>query len=575
MKKMTKKARLFFVGTFTGIAIMALVSFDNYFEISKNLEIYSAIMKELNIYYVDEIKPGDLTKTGVDAMLESLDPYTVYIPESMVEDHRMSTTGQYGGIGAVVRKKGDYVVITEPYENSPAQKAGLQAGDLIVEVAGQSTKGKSTDDVVKFLRGAPNTSVQMKVKREGVSTEVVIDLTREEIKIPNVPYYGMIDNEIGYIKLKGFTNNAGGDVNAALTDLKQKNAGMKGVILDLRGNPGGLLREAINVVNVFVDKNQTVVSTKGKVTEWNKTYKTINAATDQNVPLAVLVDRGSASASEIVSGTIQDLDRGVIIGQRSFGKGLVQTTRPLIYNAQLKLTTSKYYIPSGRCIQALDYSHRNADGSVGSIPDSLRSKFKTKSGRFVYDGGGIYPDVSIKPRKYSHILQSLVINNLIFDYATIYKSKHPQIASARDFVLTEADYTDFITFLQDKSYEYKTESEKLLDEFKKIAEKEHYYNDLQVEFDALVTKKKATKSNDLQKFKPEIIEFITEEIVSRYYYQKGRIESSFANDAELKEAVAILKDNNRYKTILSEGYEIKLVDYEGGDLEEEIIMEEE
>ncbi len=575
MKKMTKQARIFLMGSITGVAIMALVSFDNYFEISKNLEIYSAIMKELNIYYVDEIKPGDLTKTGVDAMLESLDPYTVYIPESMVEDHRMSTTGQYGGIGAVVRKKGDYVVITEPYENSPAQKAGLQAGDLIVEVAGQSTKGKSTDDVVKFLRGAPNTSVQMKVKREGVANEVVIDLTREEIKIPNVPYYGMVDNEIGYIKLKGFTNNAGGDVNAALTDLKQKNAGMKGVILDLRGNPGGLLREAINVVNVFVDKNQTVVSTKGKVSEWNKTYKTINAATDQNVPLAVLVDRGSASASEIVSGTIQDLDRGVIIGQRSFGKGLVQTTRPLIYNAQLKLTTSKYYIPSGRCIQALDYSHRNADGSVGSIPDSLRSKFKTKSGRFVYDGGGIYPDVSIKPRKYSHILQSLVINNLIFDYATIYKSKHPEIASARDFVLTEADYTDFITFLQDKSYEYKTESEKLLDEFKKIAEKEHYYNDLQLEFDALVTKKKATKSNDLQKFKPEILEFITEEIVSRYYYQKGRIESSFANDAELKEAVAILKDNNRYKTILSEGYEIKLVDYEGGDLEEEMIMEEE
>jgi|688.fasta_scaffold213280_1 carboxyl-terminal processing protease len=575
MKKMTKQARIFLMGSITGVAIMALVSFDNYFEISKNLEIYSAIMKELNIYYVDEIKPGDLTKTGVDAMLESLDPYTVYIPESMVEDHRMSTTGQYGGIGAVVRKKGDYVVITEPYENSPAQKAGLQAGDLIVEVAGQSTKGKSTDDVVKFLRGAPNTSVQMKVKREGVANEVVIDLTREEIKIPNVPYYGMVDNEIGYIKLKGFTNNAGGDVNAALTDLKQKNAGMKGVILDLRGNPGGLLREAINVVNVFVDKNQTVVSTKGKVSEWNKTYKTINAATDQNVPLAVLVDRGSASASEIVSGTIQDLDRGVIIGQRSFGKGLVQTTRPLIYNAQLKLTTSKYYIPSGRCIQALDYSHRNADGSVGSIPDSLRSKFKTKSGRFVYDGGGIYPDVSIKPRKYSHILQSLVINNLIFDYATIYKSKHPEIASARDFVLTEADYTDFITFLQDKSYEYKTESEKLLDEFKKIAEKEHYYNDLQLEFDALVTKKKATKSNDLQKFKPEILEFITEEIVSRYYYQKGRIESSFANDAEIKEAVAILKDNNRYKTILSEGYEIKLVDYEGGDLEEEMIMEEE
>lgn len=575
IKKMTKKARIFFMGGFAGVAIMTLVSFDNYFEISKNLEIFSAIMKELNVYYVDEIKPGDLTKTGVDAMLESLDPYTVYIPESMVEDHRMSTTGQYGGIGAVIRKKGDFVMVTEPYENSPAQKAGLQAGDIIVEVAGQSTKGKTTDDVVKFLRGAANTNVQLKVKREGVTTEVVIDLMREEIKIPNVPYYGMIDSEIGYIKLKGFTTNAGGEVQASLTDLKTKNPGMKGVILDLRGNPGGLLREAINVVNVFVDQNQNVVSTKGKVSEWNKQYKTVNKGTDINIPLAVLVDRGSASASEIVSGTLQDLDRGVVIGQRSFGKGLVQTTRPLIYNAQLKLTTSKYYIPSGRCIQALDYTHRNVDGSVGTMPDSLRSKFKTKNGRIVYDGGGIYPDVSIKPRKYSNILRSLVINNLIFDYATIYKSKHPTIASARDFVLTDTDYDDFITFLKDKSYEYKTESEKLLDEFKKIAEKEHYYTELQTEFDALYTKKKATKSNDLQKFKPEILEFITEEIVSRYYFQKGRIESSFTNDAELKEALAILKDEARYKTILSEGYEIKLVDYEAEELDGEIIVEDE
>lgn len=575
MNKMTRKVRVFFMGTFAGVAIMTLVSFDNYFEISKNLEIFSAIMKELNVYYVDEIKPGDLTKTGVDAMLESLDPYTVYIPESMVEDHRMSTTGQYGGIGAVVRKKGDYVMVTEPYDGSPAQKAGLQAGDIIVEVAGQSTKGKTTDDVVKFLRGAANTNVQLKVKREGVVTEVVIDLMREEIKIPNVPYYGMIDTEIGYIKLKGFTMNAGGEIQTSLTDLKTKNPGMKGVILDLRGNPGGLLREAINVVNVFVDQNQNVVSTKGKVSEWNKQYKTVNKGTDMNIPLAILVDRGSASASEIVSGTLQDLDRGVVIGQRSFGKGLVQTTRPLIYNAQLKLTTSKYYIPSGRCIQALDYTHRNADGSVGTIPDSLRSKFKTKNGRIVYDGGGIYPDISIKPRKYSNILRSLVVNSLIFDYATIYKSKHPTIATARDFGLTDTDYDDFIAFLKDKSYEYKTESEKLLDEFKKIAEKEHYYIDLQGEFDALYSKKKATKSNDLQKFKPEILEFITEEIVSRYYFQKGRIEASFTNDAELKEAIAVLKDEARYKTILSEGFEIKLVDYEAEELDGEIIVEDE
>lgn len=576
MKSFSRKVRWYVAGAFTGVAITALVSFDNYFEISKNLEIFSAVMKELNIYYVDEIKPGDLTKTGLDAMLESLDPYTVYIPESMVEDHRMNTTGQYGGIGAVVRKKGDYVVITEPYEGSPAHKAGLQAGDIIVEVAGQSTKGKSTDDVVKFLRGAPNTTVTMKVKREGVANDVEINLTREEIKIPNVPYYGMIDSEIGYIKLRGFTMNAGQDVSASLTDLKQKNSGLKGIVLDLRGNPGGLLREAINVVNVFVDKGQTVVSTKGKVSEWNKTYKTVNNAVDPNIPLAVLVDRGSASASEIVSGTIQDLDRGVIVGQRSFGKGLVQTTRPLIYNCQLKLTTSKYYIPSGRCIQALDYSHKGADGSVGSIPDSLRSKFKTQTGRIVYDGGGIYPDVSVKPRKYSNVLRSLVVNNLIFDYATIYKSKHPQIASARDFKLSDTDYNDFVTFLKDKSYEYKTESEKLLDQFKEIAEKEHYFSELSGEFDALYNKKKATKSNDLQKFKPEIMEFLVDEIVSRYYLQKGRIEASFATDNELKEAMAILKEPSRYQTILSEKYEIKLVDFTEEEISnEEVVPEEE
>jgi len=572
IKNITKKTRWYLTGAFTGVAFMTLVSFDNYFEISKNLEIFSAIMKELNIYYVDEIKPGELTKTGVDAMLESLDPYTVYIPESMVEDHRMSTTGQYGGIGAQVRKKGDYVVITDIYDNSPAQKSGLQAGDVIVEVAGQSTKGKSTDDVVKFLRGAAQTSVQIKVKREGQANDVPIDLTREEIKIPNVPYYGMLDNELGYIKLKGFTNNAGGEVSTSLVDLKTKNPGIKGVVLDLRGNPGGLLREAINVVNVFVDKNQNVVSTKGKVSEWNKQYKTVNTATDVNIPLVVLVDRGSASASEIVSGTIQDLDRGVIIGQRSFGKGLVQTTRQLIYNAQIKLTTSKYYIPSGRCIQALDYSHRNSDGSVGTIPDSLRSKFKTKNGRIVYDGGGIYPDVSIKPRKYSNILRSLVLNNLIFDFATIYKSKHTTIASAREFTLTDNDYNDFIAFLKDKSYEYKTESEKLLDEFKQIAEKEHYYADLQPEFDALYNKKKASKSNDIQKFKAEIVEFLTEEIASRYYFSKGRIESSFATDVELKEAIVILKDANKYKSILSEGYEIKLIDHEAEEMEEEEVI---
>jgi len=574
MKKMNRTFRHFLLGLGLGVVSVGAVSYDNYFELSKNLEIFSTLFKELNVYYVDEIQPGELTKTGIDAMLESLDPYTVYIPESDIEDHRLSTTGQYGGVGAVIRKKGDYVVVTEPYENYPAQKSGLMAGDVIMEVNGQSTKGKTTDDVVKILRGAPNTAVDIKVQREGTDGILTFSITRQEIKIQNVPYYGMVDQEIGYIRLRGFTNNAGNDVKDALTALKKDNPNMKGVVLDLRGNPGGLLREAINVVNVFVDRNQLVVSTKGKVDEWNKTYKTLNPGTDVNIPLAVIINRGSASASEIVSGTIQDLDRGVVIGQRSYGKGLVQTTRPLIYNTQLKVTTSKYYIPSGRCIQALDYSHKNADGSAGTIPDSLRSQFKTKNGRIVYDGGGIYPDVSIRPRKYSNVLRSLVNKNLIFDYATGYRVSHPSIADARRFALTDEDYQLFVDFLKDKSYEYTTESEKLLEEFRETAQKEKYYSEVETEFTALLDKKKTIKNNDLQKFKEEIREYLTDEIVARYYFQKGRIEAALVNDQEVREAISILKDQERYKTILSGSYEIKLVDYEHELVDEEYVEEE-
>lgn len=564
MKK--TRFRWFLGGTLTGLVMMTLLSFDNYFEISKNIEIFSAVMRELNIYYVDEIKPGDLTKKGIDGMLESLDPYTVYIPETAIEDHKMSITGQYGGIGSTVRKSGDYLMIAEPYEDSPAAKSGLKPGDIVLNVNGQSTKGKDVDDVVKVMRGAPNTTVTLTIKRG----EEVKDysITREEIKIKNVPYAGMIDSEIGYIKLQGFTEDAGKEVGEALKDLKSKNA-LKGVVLDLRGNPGGLLREAVNVVNVFVDKQQLVVTTKGKVEEWNKTYKTLNPAVDATIPLVVLVDRGSASASEIVSGTIQDLDRGVIIGQRSFGKGLVQVTRQMnAYNTQIKLTTSKYYIPSGRCIQALDYTNKNADGSVHTIPDSLRSKFTTKGGRVVYDGGGVYPDISIKPHKYSTILISLVQKNFIFDYATIYQRKHEKIASAREFKFTDEDYNDFVAFLKDKNYEYKTESEKKLDEFKEISEKEKYFKELEVEFNALLEKKKSSKSNDLFKFKDEIKEFLIDEIVSRYYYRRGRVEVSLDIDAEIKEALVVLKDVNRYKQILSKDYEIKLIDYKAEDFEE-------
>jgi carboxyl-terminal processing protease len=521
------------------------------------------------MYYVDETDPGDMVKTAIDAMLEKLDPYTNYIPESDIEDHRFMTTGQYGGIGALVRQKGDYIYISEPYEDRPAQKAGLQAGDALLEVDGKSVKGKQTADVVKMLKGVPNTKVSIKVKRDGASQPLEFSVTREEIKIYNVPYYGMIDDKIGYIKLTGFTEDAGKEVKDALVNLKADHPGIEGVILDLRDNPGGLLREAINISNVFVNKGQDIVSTKGKVKEWDKTYKALNTPVDTDIPLVVLVSRGSASASEIVSGTIQDLDRGVIIGQRSYGKGLVQTTRPLSYNAQVKITTSKYYIPSGRCIQALDYTHRNEDGSVGKIPDSLMTAFKTKNGRIVYDGGGVNPDFKTPIKKYSQILQSLVIKSLIFDYATKYKMEHPTIAKAKDFKLSDTEYEDFVKWLGDKEYDYTTKSEELLDKLKTTAEGEKYFDGVSKEFQALKDRMIHDKKADLYKFKGEIKEFLEGEIVGRYYYQKGKIEASFKYDTEITEGVKILYDKPTYTTILTGKYKQPNPPKEDGDKDDD------
>lgn len=573
MNKFLKQGRTFLFGLTIGVISVFSLSFDNYAELSKHLEIFGTLFKELNIYYVDEIHPGELTKKGIEAMLEDLDPYTNYISEEDVEDHRMNTTGLYGGIGAVIRKKGDYVVIAEPYENAPAQKAGLMAGDMIMEINGNSTKSKTTDDVVKLLRGAPNTNAVLTIQREGEGSTRKVEITRTEIKIENVPYYGMLDAHTGYIKLRGFTNNAGKDVADALIQLK-KNEGLQSLVLDLRGNPGGLLREAINVVNVFVDKNQLVVSTKGKVAEWNKVYKTLNAATDTEIPLVVLVDGGSASASEIVSGTIQDLDRGVVIGQRTFGKGLVQTTRSLVYNTQLKLTTSKYYIPSGRCIQEVDYSKKDDKGKAKSIPDSLRSKFKTKVGRTVYDGGGIFPDISMKPRKYSNIVRSLISKNLIFDFATQYRASHPTLASAKDFRVTDELYQEFVNFLQGKDYDYTTESEKALQKFKETAQKEKYFEEVETEYNLLLNKKKQSKEADLEKYKSEISEFLGEEIVSRYYYQKGRLENSLQSDQEILEAIRVLNGAGTYSQVLNASYQIKLVEYDRmNDEEVELLLE--
>ena len=550
-KKLGKKIRWIIVVCLISTAGLSVYSFsEDYFEISRNLDIFATLFRELNIYYVDDIKPGELMKKGMDSMLESLDPYTNYIPESEIEDYRFMTTGQYGGIGALIGQRNNEVIITDPYEGFPAQKADLRAGDVIIALDGKSIEGKKYDEISKLLKGQPKTPVKITVKREGEPNPIEKNLVREEIKISSVPYSGIVSDSIGYIRLTGFTENAGMEVKSALTTLEGKTK-LKGVILDLRGNPGGLLNEAVNIVNIFVNKGSEVVSTKGKAKEWDKTYHALNNPVDTEIPVAVLVNSSSASASEIVSGSIQDFDRGIIIGQRTFGKGLVQTTRPLSYGAQLKVTTAKYYIPSGRCIQELDYSHRNEDGSVGKIPDSLITQFKTKSGRIVFDGGGVMPDYVTEIRMLSPITQSLITKYLIFDYATYYRINHPTIAPPKEFHLSDAEYNDFVKWLSGKDYDYTTKSEKLLDDFKTASEKEKYFSSAEKEYDMLKKKVAHDKVADLQKFKDEIKEVLENEIVSRYYFQNGQIEVSFNDDVEIKKAIEALNNKAVYDSILT------------------------
>ncbi|MBP7511550.1 MAG: S41 family peptidase [Bacteroidia bacterium] len=544
---MAKKFRWYYLLVIAGIGFFSFKAADNYFEISKNLELYASVFREINTYYVDEIDAGKLNKKAIDEMLKTLDPYTNFISESEAEDFRFQMTGQYGGVGSQIGQKDDYVVITDPYEGFPAQKADLRAGDIIINVEGKDIKGKSTSDVSKLLKGQPGTNIRLVIKRNGV--EMQKTLTREEIKVKNVPYFGLINAETGYIKLTGFTQEAGKEVRDALIDLKKQN--VKQVILDLRGNPGGLLNEAVNIVNVFVPQGQKVVFTKGKVSEWDKSYETSLGATDAKIPLVVLVSRGSASASEIVSGTIQDLDRGIVVGQRSFGKGLVQSTRPLNYNTQIKITTAKYYTPSGRCIQALDYSHRNEDGSVGAVPDSLKKEFKTKNGRKVYDGGGIDPDVKVELEPYSQLAQSLIMKQVIFDFATNYRNTHESLSDAKSFALSAQDYEDFKKFVDSRDIDYSTQTEKELEELKKKAEQEKYFDAIKESYDTMKKQLKHDKQADLDKNKDEIVSLLEEEIVKRFYFQKGRIEASFAHDNEIKESLKLFADATRFQQILA------------------------
>lgn len=525
---------------------------DKGFEISKNLEIFSTVYKNLQLNYVDDIEPGKLMKTAIDAMLASLDPYTVYIPESEIEDVKMQLMGQYGGIGMLIHQRGDYVYASEPYEGMPADLAGLKAGDKILEIDGQSAEGKTTAEVSSALRGQAGTELKVKIERDGKVLEKT--LTRREIKLKPVPYYGLVDNDYGYIKLNEFTQNASKDVKDAFLTLKSKNSNLKGLILDLRGNGGGLLNEAVDLVNIFVNKHELVVQTKGKVASRNTKHHTRNAPIDKDIPIVVLIDGYSASASEIVAGSLQDLDRAVVIGSRSFGKGLVQNILPLTYNSQMKVTVSKYYIPSGRCIQALDYAHRDENGRATKVPDSLKTAFKTRNGRVVYDGFGIEPDVEIVDSSMvGNITVALVRNMLIFDYATDYAKKHSSILPAADFEITDEIYADFTDFLKDKKYEYSTSTEKALELLKEAAKDEKYIESIADDIEKLIQKVHSDKAIDLQKNREDISGFIKSELLTRYYYEKGRIEGMLNNDDEVKAAIEILSDKDSYNNILTHG----------------------
>ncbi len=528
----------------------------NDFEISKNLDVFVTVYKQLNDTYVDNVNPGKLVKTAIDAMLESLDPYTVYIPESQIEDYRFMTTGQYGGVGAMIYKRGNYVYISEPYKDAPADKAGLKAGDKIVEIDGKSAKNKTIDDVSTALKGQPGTNVKLLIERDSTQKPFEKELTREEIKVDNVPYYGMVSDNVGYINLSEFKQNAAKEVRDAFEKLNA-NKSLKGIILDLRGNGGGLLNEAVNIVNIFVDKGQLVCSTKGKIKDKNNFHKTQIPAIDIKIPLVVLVDDNSASASEIVTGAIQDLDRGVIIGQRTFGKGLVQNIVPLSYNSQMKITIAKYYIPSGRCVQAIDYFHKDSEGKSLKVPDSLLKPFKTSRGRTVFEGRGIDPDIIMELPEFKNITEALISKNIIFDFAVTYNRKHPTIDSVSRFEVTNDIYDEFVAFLKNKDYSYVTESESALNDFKKNAETEKYFDAVKAQYDALHEKILSQKNNDLVDNKKEIMQVVKLYLVPLYYYQHGRIEASLKDDLEVKKAIEVINNAATYNSILDGSLIIK------------------
>jgi carboxyl-terminal processing protease len=540
------------------IIAMVIASFTGFgfaldlFEITKNLEVFNSLYRELNIAYVDDTDPGELMTTGIDAMLKSLDPYTVYIPESRMEDFRFMTTGQYGGIGSMIRTIDGQVVIAEPYEGFPAMKAGLMAGDIVLKVDDKSIDGMDQEEITTILKGESGTSVSLIVVRPGENDTLLFNLTREDIKVPDVPFSGILQDSTGYIKLNSFTQSAYKEVYNSYKKLNEE--GMNKLILDLRGNGGGLLRESINIVNMFVPKGEVIVETKGKNPEWDKVYKGLNQPIDLKDPLIVLVDGGSASASEIVSGSLQDFDRAVIVGDTTFGKGLVQQTKELDYNAKLKVTVAKYYIPSGRSIQKLNYANRNKEGIVEEVPDSLLLPYYTRNKRSVINGRGIVPDVGVELPEFSKVAYALYVENYIFNYATIYRNNHPSIGPANTFTISDKDYEDFRSWLGSKDFSYITDTEEYYDDLIEAAKEENYYNEVATDLLHLKGLIEERKKEDLEKYKAQIVELLNNEIVSRYYFQTGRIENTLTTDPYIIESLRVFNSNDYNKILIETSY---------------------
>lgn len=545
-----KKIYISFIVLLVGFSLNAQTKEDKYFKINKNLSVFNNILRELNSSYVDTLDYDKLVQTGINSMLTSLDPYTVYMPEEMNDDLKMMTTGEYAGIGAMIMQKDGNVVVSEPYEGMPAQKNDLRAGDIILEVDGESTKGKTTSDVSEMLKGNNGTEITVKIERPYEKKPIIKKFLRENIQFNPISYSTVLGNGIGYLMLNDFTDKAASEIKATVNDMVKKNQ-IKSLIIDLRNNPGGLVDEAVKIMGFFMPKGTSIVSTKGRSDESDRTYKTASDPIFPDLKIALLVNRGSASASEILAGAMQDLDRGIVIGERTFGKGLVQSVRPVGYGGHIKVTMAKYYTPSGRCVQALDYSHRNEDGSVGRIPDSLTTEFKTKNGRIVRDGGGVLPDSVTTDSRKLNISYYILAQNHYFDYATRYVHQHKTISAPDKFKLTDAEFNDFVNYLlNEKKFTYTTQTENYYKQLLEIAGYEGFDKSAKLEFDALKAKLIPNVEQNIRVNRKEIEELLTVEIVQRYYYQKGQVQYMLKDDKDLKVAENLLNDASKINKIL-------------------------